>query len=1843
MKNPRLTALPLFAFLAAVAFFACLVVGGADRKMRADLLQQTRLVAQAVEIKRVLALSATETDLDNPHYLQLKEKLAAVRSANPQCRFVYLMGRRADGTVFFFVDSEPASSKDYSPPGQVYDEVPAGFRRVFDTRTTTVEGPVTDRWGTWVSALVPLIDLQNGAVVAVLAMDIDARDWKWGVAADAALPVGLMLVLLIGVAAIYFSDRRVDASPKPVLRHLLPSLTAMVILLIIGALSLLWQQQQNQLAGEVAANISDVYGELSMALDQQAFGMAMAVQPIAANTGVQQALREGNPDRLLASWRPVFETLQRENHLTHFYFFDANRVCLLRVHKPEQHGDLINRFTALKAERTGKTASGIELGPLGTFTLRVVQPVFEGSGLAGYVELGKEIEDVLQSMHTRSGNQLAVAIRKEHLNRRQWEEGMRMIGREADWDRLPHSAIIYASQGRLPDAFLPMADRNTAGDQPSGETGREIAFDGKDWRASAMPLPDVSGAVVGNLLILRDVTVKKAAFARLLVLGGTAGAVLLALLLGFIYVLLRRTDRGISAQQAELRESEERFRQLFDGSKDAIFVYRLDDQGLPGRFIQVNQEACWRLGYLREELLQLTPLDITVPGKAEHQALVAERLKAGGSSLFETIQVAKDGRRIPVECIDRVLPIYGELAVLSTSRDITERKLAAEALQTEKNNLAAILGSSPVGMLVLDETLSIVRANEAAASLVQKSSADILGRQPGDALRCHHAKEALGCGNAPDCQLCPLRNRIASVIAGGGALRGAEFSLELDRGGSPQTVWLSVGAEAILMDGRQHVIVALNDITVRKQAEEALEKRLLSLTRPLDDPADVEFEDLFNLNNIQRLQDEFAEATGVASIITRPDGTPITAPSNFCRLCNDIIRKTEKGRDNCYKSDAVIGRLSLQGPTVQPCMSGGLWDAGAGISAGGRHIANWLIGQVRNETQSEENMRKYARDIGAVESDVIEAFREVPAMSLEQFRRVSQTLFTLANQLSAIAYQNIQQARFIAENKLTEEALRLSSERLQLATHAANIGIWDWDVVKNELVWDDSMYRLYGIHREDFGGAYDAWVRTLHPEDKAWTEGEIQAALSGEREYAPEFRIIWPDGSIRNIKADSQTFRDRDGKPLRMIGTNIDVTERKQAEEALRQSEQAQALNAQRTQTLLQLNQMAEATLQEITDFALEEAVRLTQSKIGYLAFLNEDESILTMHSWSKSAMAECAIDQKPIVYPVVSTGLWGEAVRQRRPIITNDYAALNPWKKSYPQGHVAVKRHMNVPVFDGYRIVIVAGVGNKDEEYEQGDAQQLTLLMEGMWRLIERKRSEEKLRESEFRFRSFFDSNPEGVILMDFDGKIIAANKALAKMSGSSIQEIVNRNFKEFVPADYHDIALGAIRAIKAGMQPKEPAEMVYLAKDGGEIPIAVKGWHITDENSNPVSLGVFVRDLTKVKQLSEEKAAIERQLQQAQKMEAIGTMAGGIAHDFNNILSGIIGYTELAMSEEETSPDKKKQGYLSRVLSASNRAKDLVQQILRFSRHESTAMSPISITPIIKESIKLLRSTFPVTIEIQQNIQSHYDKILADPSQVHQVVMNLCTNAYHAMRERGGILTISLENVVLQTPKESMNLKVQPGNYIKLSISDSGQGIPQQILERIFEPYFTTKKVNEGTGLGLSVIMGIIKSHNGLITVESELDKGTRFDVFFPVVQAITPETAAPFRVAPTGNRERILVVDDEPFFLDVIEKNLEALKYQVIANCSSLKILEIFSGNPTGFDLVITDQTMPEMTGLQLVAEIRKFNSDIPIILCTGYSEMVSEQSARYYGINKFLLKPVVFHDLALAVQEALLRKG
>ena len=397
---------------------------------------------------------------------------------------------------------------------------------------------------------------------------------------------------------------------------------------------------------------------------------------------------------------------------------------------------------------------------------------------------------------------------------------------------------------------------------------------------------------------------------------------------------------------------------------------------------------------------------------------------------------------------------------------------------------------------------------------------------------------------------------------------------------------------------------------------------------------------------------------------------------------------------------------------------------------------------------------------------------------------------------------------------------------------------------------------------------------------------------------------------------------------------------------------------------------------------------------------------------------------------------------------------------------------------------------------------------------------------------------------------------------------------------------------------------------------------------------LSIF-RDISELKQMEKDRAATEAKLHQAQKMEAIGTLAGGIAHDFNNILSSIIGYTELSIDDVEKGSLLEEN--FREVLNAGFRARDLVKQILTFARQTDEETKPVMVKIMAKEAMKLLRASIPATIEIHQQIQSD-SLIMGDPTQVHQIFMNLCTNAAHAMEEDGGVLEVGLIDIALNEEFVKTYDTLKPGDYMKLWVSDTGTGIAPDILGNIFEPYFTTKAQGKGTGMGLSMVHGIVSGYGGEITVESVPGQGTAFTVYLPVIKKYNIPQSSKTMKLPTGT-EKILCVDDELPIAKMNRQVLEGLGYSVTVRTSSIEALELFRLKPDAFDLVITDMTMPNMTGDKLAVEVMDIRPDFPIILCTGYSNRMSEETADKLGIRAYLHKPVNKADLAQMVRKVL----
>ncbi len=515
---------------------------------------------------------------------------------------------------------------------------------------------------------------------------------------------------------------------------------------------------------------------------------------------------------------------------------------------------------------------------------------------------------------------------------------------------------------------------------------------------------------------------------------------------------------------------------------------------------------------------------------------------------------------------------------------------------------------------------------------------------------------------------------------------------------------------------------------------------------------------------------------------------------------------------------------------------------------------------------------------------------------------------------------------------------------------------------------------------------------------------------------------------------------------------------------------------------------------------------------------------------------------------------------------------------------------------------------------------------------ITERKKMEKELKTSKSRFDAFMHHLPGLAFMKDLDGRYLFVNSAFSRFTRTEAGDPIGLRDDQLWDSDL-------VPQLEAHDREVLESKVATSITETVPVPGHSRRYLFTTrfpiyQDDQLFSLGGVAVDVTERTEAEEKRRLLERQLLQSQKMEALGTLAGGIAHDFNNILAGMVGYTQIAATDlPEKSPVR---GYLTRVLQAGERAGDLVKQILTFSRKGEIEPTPIQIKPIIKEVLKLVRATLPVTIEMDGQIRSDtFAK--ADPVQIHQVMMNLCANAGYAMRAKGGKLTVVLEDTSLDETFAAKFTELKPGPYLKLSVTDTGQGIAPEHIERIFDPFFTTKPKGEGTGMGLSVVHGIVTGLGGGIVVESEPGQGARFDIYLPALPDMKPQSRE--KAPPATGTERILFVDDEKFQTDMLKHMLGLLGYKVQTSNLPSEALTLFEKDPAAFDLMITDMVMPEMTGDLLAEKILAIRPDLPIIMCTGYSEDISEEDVKAIGIKAYTQKPVAMEDLAAVIREVL----
>jgi PAS domain S-box-containing protein len=766
----------------------------------------------------------------------------------------------------------------------------------------------------------------------------------------------------------------------------------------------------------------------------------------------------------------------------------------------------------------------------------------------------------------------------------------------------------------------------------------------------------------------------------------------------------------------------------------------------------------------------------------------------------------------------------------------------------------------------------------------------------------------------------------------------------------------------------------------------------------------------------------------------------------------------------------------------------------------------------------------------------------------------------------------------ITDLKQSQENLRLSEERFRSITEASPMGMHMYELKEDgKLVFigaNPAADKILGVDNTQFIGktieeAFPPLAHTDIPE-----KYRTVAATGDSRDWE---QIDYEDDQIRGA-FQVHAFQTTPGK---MVALFLDITERKLAEEALKESEE---------------------NLRQITE-NISEVFWIGSpdwNTIHYISPAYENiwgQSCDSLYENPRSWIDSVVDTDRQKVFDAIPDTFADDVKHYTFP----EYRILRP------DGKMRWIRARAFPVRNEQGLVIrIAGIAED---------------------ISEQNKAQEALQESEERFRGLTELLPESIFEIDTNNIVTYANKNAFRQFGYT-----NKDFQDginginlLVPED-RERARDNIREIMSG---EDIGINEYTAerKDGTRFPAMFRSTAVI-RNGKPVGLRGFIIDITEQKRL-------EGQLRQTQKMEAIGTLAGGIAHDFNNILTAIIGYSEVL--KRKLPDDSPAISALDNILDAGDRASDLVKQILAFSRRDEAEYAPTLIEPIAKEVLKLIRSTFPATIELQQHINP-VGPVIADPTQIHQIIMNLCTNSYHAMQETGGKIQIALEEVMLDVDGATLYPDLEPGRYAQLTVKDTGHGIDPSIIDRIFDPYFTTKEKGKGTGLGLSVVHGIVKNFGGTIQVQSELSRGTDVDVLLPVAEVDTSIEEQSDTELPRGD-ETVLFVDDEESLTILCRELLEVLGYEVTTNTRAVEALELFRTDPDKYDLVITDMTMPGMTGLKLSEELLAIRQDIPIILCTGYSEELTEETVKQKGIKAFLMKPFSSGNLSRLIRKVL----
>ena len=770
----------------------------------------------------------------------------------------------------------------------------------------------------------------------------------------------------------------------------------------------------------------------------------------------------------------------------------------------------------------------------------------------------------------------------------------------------------------------------------------------------------------------------------------------------------------------------------------------------------------------------------------------------------------------------------------------------------------------------------------------------------------------------------------------------------------------------------------------------------------------------------------------------------------------------------------------------------------------------------------------------------------------------------------------------ITRQRLAQELVRASEKKFETAFQSSPVPSSITDIESGRIVdMNSALGLMMGYSREEAIGKTSLEIGIWeNPADRDRLVGMVAAGTMVDNEEVG-FRIR--NGEVRNILYSGRLI-DIYGKP-HVLSHVQDITEQKRTEEALRVSEEKFSTAFRAGPALMAINVLEDGRYVDVNEtfirtlgYTRDEVIGRTPEEIGIFA----DRSYLM------------------------------NAAR-----IFHEQDGLNNYE-------------LLVRAKDGRTLV---GLFSADIIRLRDSMYWVTFMTD----ITEKRQAEEALRQSEERYRLLVENTTDVISRHGRDSTILFITPSCERMLGYRPEELTGKQSIEFIhPAD-KGAAWGAIKRAREQGTDRYRTEFRVIRKDGSVIWVEILGRIIQDEHGNIPEFYSTMRDITEKKLAEEELRTYESRLMRSQKLEAIGTLAGGIAHDFNNILSAIIGYSELALEDlPEKHPVRES---MEEVLKAGDRARELVRQILTFSRQMETERRPVKVQLILKEALRLLRASIPSTISITERIDSTAGPVFADPTYIHQVIMNLCTNAYHAMLPGGGVMTVSIDSTCIDTQFASLHPPLEKGPYLKLTVQDTGSGMDAETLKRIFDPFFTTKEKAKGTGLGLATVHGIVTDLGGTIIVASAIGSGSTFEVLIPMTEKEPDYEEEPDVTLRRGSGQSILLVDDEEAILHFTTTMLEQFGYRVTAVSTGTEALELFRAASDRFDLIITDQTMPGMTGSDLAKAVLAARPSMPIVLMTGYSETITPEEALARGIEEYIDKPFTRQTIARAVQRCL----